>query len=194
MTMTTPPNGYYGGADLADVAVFTGHGNTARIFLGVPDTYTSETLCYAGANSGLTSSNIWLGAGSGGHLASTVMIACCYMNIKKRSLWTDSHFEKQLMGFGSKSSLEGSMVTRYWNGTGGSSNVDSWLNNMEDRPGWYTGDNTTVVLSRGHTQQELDWNHWYCGLKRQNCVNGGPGGSMGYVDWHDHGCSGCNGC
>jgi hypothetical protein len=189
-----PNNGFNGGADLADVAVFTGHGNTGRILLGAADSYAGETLCHAGANDSRTNSNILLGAGYGAHLASTVIIACCYMNTRFQNLLYADHWEKQVMGFGGTAKLEGSMVTNYLNGTGGSSNVDSWLNNMEDRPGWWTGDNSTVVMTTGNTVDEVNWNRWYCGLKRQNCVNGGPGGFLVYLDQHDHGCGGCWGC
>jgi hypothetical protein len=190
-----PYNGFNGGADLADVAVFTGHGNTGRLFISTPDSYAGETLCHAGATDDRSDSNIVLGGGYGAHLASSVIIACCYMNFRFLNLLVGHHGEKQVMGFGSPAILEGSMVTRYWNGTLGSINVNSWLNNMEDRPGWFTGDNTTVVLTNGRTSAEAWWNRSNCGLKRQTCVDGGPNrGSFFFVDRHDHGCGGCSGC
>jgi hypothetical protein len=135
-----------------------------------------------------------LGAANGAQAASTVIIACCYMNTAYGSLITGNHYEKQVMGFGSIASVDNNMVNNYYQATAGTSNIDAWLNAMEDRPGWFTGDNTTVVLSRGTSEINLAWNQLYCGLKRQNCVSGGGGGGLWSLDLHDHGCGGCNGC
>lgn len=187
-------NGFSGGADLADIAIFSGHGNTGKIFISAQDQYLGETLCSAGASGNdLSTSNILLSAGYGAKVASSVFIACCYMNVNYQSLILESHHEKQVMGFGSKAQLEGSMVTSYWNHTASTSNIDAWLNDMEDRPGWWSGDNTTVVMSRGNTEDERTWNQTYCGLKRQFCVDG-TGGGYWALNWHDHGCGGCSGC
>ena len=171
-------------ADQFDVTVFLGHGNTGRLYFSTPQ----NGLCSTGASS------MQMGAGTGAKVSSAVFMACCFMEISHQDLLVNHQFEKQLMGFGGVSSLDAGMVNNYWDGTGSSSNVDSWLNNMEDKPGWFTGDNTTTVLSRGQSQDELNWNHWYCGLKRQNCVTGGPGGSYWYLDWHWNGCGGCDEC
>jgi hypothetical protein len=123
------------------------------------------------------------------------MMACCYMNFSSaQDLILQHHQEKQLMGFGGEAELDAGMVNNYWNATAGTSNIDAWLNNMEDRPGWFTGDNTTVVMSRGHSSNELNWNQLYCGLKRQNCVDGGAGGGYWALNWHWHGCGGCAAC
>jgi hypothetical protein len=185
-------------ADTADISVFLGHGNTGRIAFSV----RHNDVCCAGACSGnvscswgdLSCSNIRMSSGDNALVSSAVFMACCYLNTNYKPLLLDHHYEQQLMGFGGIASLDASMVYNYWNGTGPSSNVDSWLNNMEDRPNWFTGDNTTVVMSRGHTVDERAWNRWYGGLKRQNCVHGGPGGGYWYLDWHNHGCGGCTGC
>lgn len=185
-------------ADTFDVTVFLGHGNTGRLFFSAPH----NGQCCAGACSGniscswgdLSCSNVMMSSGNHAQVSSAVLMACCYLNINYQPLLLEHHYEQQLMGFGGVSSLDSNMVSNYYNGTGPSSNVDSWLNNMEDKPGWFTGDNTTVVMSRGHTVDERAWNRWYGGLKRQNCVSGGPGGGYWYLDWHNHGCGGCNGC
>jgi hypothetical protein len=177
-------------ADTFDVTVFDGHGNTDSIAFSVPH----DGKCCAGACSNLTSSNTLMSAGANARVSSSVFASCCYMNINYQTLLLNHHYEQQMMGFGGVSQIDSGMVSNYFDGTGPSSNVDSWLNNMEDRPSWFTGDNTTVVMSRGHSDSERSWNRWYGGLKRQNCVTGGPGGGYWALDWHDHGCGGCGGC
>jgi len=185
-------------ADYYDNVVFLGHGNSGQQFFSVPH----DGVCSAGATTGNywcdpedpPCSNTQLAAGTGAKASSVVMMACCYMEINRTALLTNHHHEKQMMGFGGISSIDAPRVQNYWDRTGVTSNVDAWLNSMEDKPGWFTGDNTTVVMSRGHSEEERAWNRWYCGMKRQNCVDGGDGGGYWYLDWHWHGCGGCAAC
>ena len=177
-------------ADSDSVAIFMGHGNTGRLHFSV----SRYGACDAGFNADFSYTTMAMGD-LGGKMAATMLaMACCFMNTHQMHTYSNHHNMNQLLGFGSIASGSAAMVQNFWNGTGGTgNNADSWLNKMEDRPGWFSGDNTTVVMTRGTSQDDLNWKRTNCGLKRLTCIYR-SGGGWARFDWYDHGCSGCSGC
>lgn len=181
-------------ADNANLAIFDGHGDTGRLFFS----HSRNGRCDAGGLDSTT--NISLGAGKMGSIGGAgnfISISCCFLNLHQQRSFTEHHGLNQIMAYGSLSSTDSDMVSNFWKGTGGSgNNKSSWLSNMEDKSGWFTGDNTPVVFTRGWNLTDVDNNLSTCGLKRGTCWarKGYSVGSAWSIDWKNHGCSGCDGC
>jgi hypothetical protein len=169
--------------DSSDLAIFDGHGNTGALAFA----YSHAGLCWA--NSGQTE----LGSLSGATTALFISTACCYMNLGDAFNFTDHGGLNQQLGFGSDASMDSGMIGNYYNSSSGA-NWGAWISEMEDKPGWFTGDNTTVAFTRGSNSTDVTNNRNTCGLKRGTCSSrlGYAVGSAWQYDYYDHGNAGCN--
>jgi len=184
-------------ADRVDLAIFNGHGNVNDLAFAYPDGYTG--ICDAGYFGNLTSSNISLGAGGGGYTKAALFMAvtCCYVDF--HHFVAELFFGgNQILGFGSEAVLDSSEINEFYSATGGSSgrNWSAWLNNLEDRPGWGTGNNSSVSVTLGWNVADAIYNKSTCGLRRGTCWTrlGYSPGTTFLKDWYDNGCGGCANC
>jgi len=169
-------------ADAAQLAVYDGHGNTG--FIGFATSHAG--LCNAYSN------QTELGRLGGATSALFISTACCYMHLGKSSNFTDHGGLNQQLGFGGESSMDNDMMNNFYNSSSGV-NYGAWIVEMEDRPGWFTGDNTTVAFTRGSSTSDVNTNKYSCGLKRGTCLSrkGYSVGSAWVYDYYDHGSDGC---
>lgn len=169
-------------ADLAHLAIYDGHGNTGSIG-------------FASSHSGICDAKAVqteLGRFQGSTTALFISTACCYMHLGFPQTFTEHNGLNQQLGFGGEASMDSGMIGNYWSASGSSNNA--WLGEMEDKPGWFTGDNTTVMFTRGSSLADALNSYNTCGLRRGTCWTrkGLTVGSAWEYDYYDHGASGCN--
>ena len=157
-------------ADAHNVAIFEGHGNVNYLCYAYRDQYG---YCDAGYYNNTTSSNIQIGMNGGATAALVIADTCCYM-MKGSTISIATFGGIQELGFGGVSSDDNGMVDNFFNNTSGGTNWYYWLREMEDKPGWWTGDNTTVAVTRGWNSTDVANNRTNCKFKHQTCLNNPP--------------------
>jgi Family of unknown function (DUF6345) len=169
-------------ADASDMAIYDGHGNTGMLTFA----YSHNGICL-----GLPSQTE-LGRLSGATTALFISTACCYMNLALPGNFTDHGGLNQQLGFGGEASMTSDMIGNFYSQSSGS-NAGAWLAQMEDKPGLFTGDNTTVAFTRGATSADANNNYYNCGLRHATCRTrlGLTVGSAWRYDYRDHGTAGC---
>jgi hypothetical protein len=181
-------------ADMTNVAVFDGHGNVNDLAFAYQD---SNGYCDAGYWGNTSDSNIQMGMNGGGKAALMILETCCYM-MKGSTISIATFGGIQELGFGSLASSDTGMVDDFFGHTNSGTNWYYWLRDMEDKPGWWTGDNTTVVVTRGWDMSDVTNNRTNCKFKGQTCLNNPPYGNGPSIwwqrDWIEHGCGGCAVC
>lgn len=173
---------YY--TDTNNVAIYDGHGNTRTLWFS----------CYHNGYCGVNGASYTeLGRYTSATTALFISTACCYMHLSVPDNFTDHGGLNQQLGFGGEASMDTGMMDNYYNASNGT-NWYGWISEMEDKPGWFTGDNTTVAFTRGSTPTDVTNNRNVCGLKRGTCNSriGYTVGSYWQYDYYDHGASGCN--
>ncbi|HEX4406958.1 MAG TPA: hypothetical protein VH560_19100 [Polyangia bacterium] len=187
------PNGFdQYEADNANFSVFSGHGNTGLIAWGTPhDGVCAMTLA----------GGVRLGSMSGAMSATSVYASCCTLNAN--SLTSQANFEwtRQQLGFHDTCEIGDTDVSDFFDNTYETSNKNAWFNHLEDRPGWFTGDNSPVVWSAGVNSTEAGNVENTASLRQQIYVTprgSGPSCNQGQpAFWYsatyiDHGNGGCS--
>jgi hypothetical protein len=181
-------------ADKANVAIFDGHGNVNALSYAYQDW---NNLCDAGYWGNTSDSNIQMGMNGGAEAALMILESRCYM-MKGSTISIATFGGIQELGFGSLSVSDTGMVNDFFGHTNSGTNWYYWLHDMEDKPGWWTGDNTTVVVTRGWDMSDVTNNRTNCKFKGQTCLNNPPYGNGPSIWWQrdyfDHGCDGCEVC
>jgi len=68
----------------------------------------------------------------------------------------------------------------------------AWIEEMEDRPGWFTGDNSPIALTFGLSQSHCDWVQNTAKLRARSLLSDAPAPDTWYCyTMFDHGQSGC---
>lgn len=163
--------------------------------------WAHNNVCWLSANS------MNLGKKSGSLAGYFVATTCCLLNANNPNQWVyaNHNYLWQQMGFHSLSSKTAGMMESFINDTQSTSNRLSWLNAMEDRPGWFTGDNSVIVWSFGagggvDPLEDVFDTHYNAKLKGQykayprgatpSCSDDYGQGSVAY-ELRDHGQDGC---
>jgi hypothetical protein len=182
-------------ADGADLAVFDGHGNVDDMAFSHPDPHG---YCDAGKFDP-NNTNIELGAGGGGSTKAALFIAmtCCYVDPHHYA--AERLFGgNQILGLGNEADFDTNEINEFYGSTGGGNgrNWSAWLNNLEDKPGWWTGNNTPVAVTLGWNPTDANNNKSTCGLQRGTCWTrkGYNPGTFWIKDWYENGCGGCAFC
>lgn len=191
--------------DTRNLVVIAGHGNTGYVGYGT----VHDSMCSLDLGKSYNTKyqgSPRLGQMDGSAAVIAMWLTCC--TLRKESLAAHANFQwvKQQIGFHGESSFDTDMVTAFTrnagaqSGLGYISNRESWGVAMEDKPGWFTGDNSTIVVSYGATSQEAHANHDGLTLNGgsyprrsggPSCGNGPPKFSYTYTVI-DHGADGCN--
>lgn len=147
--METCNSSLYGaGNDQADqrlLAIFAGHGNTGILGWGTK----RDNVCLV--NLGQRRSNLGvMRLGQMDHAAAGygVWIASCVL--KKSSLADNANYQwlNQQFGFHNSPAIEAHQPKDWFNAVnGGKSNKQAWLDELEDKQGLFTGDNSPMVVS-----------------------------------------------
>jgi hypothetical protein len=177
-------------ADNVNLAFFAGHGNNARIFFGYPHDEGSGARCDAGGPQ--TPNGFSLGRSAGQQAAIAIFASCCTLNPNTIQYMYANNGANQVLGFGSDAVIESGMLHEFYEDTQDTPNVESWLDRMEDRPGWGTGDNSTVALQVGNDANNAAWLASFCKIRADRCnVNFGPGPYNYWGWWRNHGTGLC---
>ena len=141
-----------------------------------------------------------LGAMGGATASVAMWLTCC--TLKKESLTTHANHQwlRQQLGFHGESLLDKDMPLEFYNDNWTESNRDAWLDSMEDASGWFTGDNSPMVVSYGHNSAEAidNDNNMYLRHNVQFPRPDGPVCTAGMprfsytATYLDHGSAGCN--
>ena len=141
--------------DSANFTLFTGHGNFDKLYFGFSQDngFSQYKRCDI-----TPSKDMRLGYNSGGAGAYFVAMTCCLGNLSHLE-WAQKQWVWQIFAFHGLSADDSGMVNSFINQTKNASNVSAWLDNMEDRPGWFTGDNSVIVLSYGINSADAQDTH-----------------------------------
>jgi len=163
-------------------SVYAGHGNRALIQFGFKRldrcTVNLETRARLGRQ--------------GGNKAGFAMwVTSCTLNLDSLSR-NFNHEVRQQFGYHNSPSVKDDQPRDFFEETNGTTNANAWIEEMEDRPGWFTGDNSPIALTHG-----LDSSH--CATIRDSAkLRGGVFRSTAPEPWNnfcwimfDHGASGC---
>jgi Family of unknown function (DUF6345) len=174
-------------ADNVNLAIFLGHGNNGIFHFSDPDPYNGA--CVAG---GLQNPNgLSLGKNNGKQAAIAIYGTCCTLNPNYLNYMAANNGTTQTLGFGSVASLDGGMVHEFYEDTQDTTTWWSWLTRMEDKHGFGTGDNSTVVLQAGWNLDNAAGWAQYCMIRGpQGCNSNIWSSQSGYWYWYwwmDHG-------
>lgn len=173
------------------LSIFSGHGQYNQLSWGYPH----NSVCTVNPSS----SPMRLGENGGAQAGYFVAAACCVANTGYSS-WAGWQHLWQIMGCHGLLDNDGGMLASFFNATSTTSNNSAWLNAMEDRPGWFTGDNSVIVYSYGTSQADLydtrdnaKLKGGYKNFARGNSPSCGnqPSDNWMLYELRDHGSSGC---
>lgn len=168
--------------DNALLSVYAGHGNRGLLQFG----FMRNSRCT------ITLQNeARLGTQAGNRAAYAMYVTSCTVNLDS----LNRHFNNQIrqtFGYHNSPSVKDDQPRDFFEATSGKTNARAWIDEMEDRPGWFTGDNSPIALTFG-----LDSSH--CDFVRNTAKL--RGGSLLFTPpephtrfcWimFDHGASGC---
>jgi hypothetical protein len=140
--------------DTATLTVFGGHGNeNGQLFYGYPH----DGKCHARFNATLNGNNLVmrLGSMSGNRSGYGVYLSSCSLNTDSLVSQANHQWLNQQFGYHNSPSIGDNQVRAWWNAIGWPTNDrQAWLDEMEDRPGLFTGDNSPIVVSYGTSAQD----------------------------------------
>jgi hypothetical protein len=189
--------------DANDLLVLSGHGNTGVIGYGA----VHAGICAVDLRTGSSDTNVArLGQMSGGRTSIAIWLTCCTLRKDKLPSRANYQWVKQQIGYSGESAMTNDMMYSFVRNSGMQarvgyiSNVEAWMVSQEDAPGWFTGDNSPIVVSYGKTSAEANANHANMTMDGWNAAprTGGPACGGGPPRFYytytlrDHGVEGCN--
>jgi len=168
--------------DSQTLSVYAGHGNRALIQFGFRRngrcTVTFDTQSRFGT----------LG---GDEAAYMMYVTSCTINLDSLS----RHFGQQVrqsFGYHNSPSVKDDQPRDFYEETDGLRNSRAWLEEMEDRPGWFTGDNSPITLTFGVSENHCWWVHDTARLRdRILLFDALEPHNWWCASWFDNGASGC---
>ena len=164
------------------LTVYAGHGNRALIQFGTKRNNRCTVNLETQARLGL----------QGGNKAVYVMYATsCTLNLDSLSR-NFNHEVRQQFGYHNSPSIKDDQPRDFFNATDGKTNARAWIDEMEDRPGWFTGDNSPIALTHGFDSGHCDFVRDTAKLRGDRLLFTPPE-PWGHFCWimFDHGASGC---
>jgi hypothetical protein len=161
--------------DTRELAVYAGHGNAGILQWG----FKRNSMCtvdFASSGNVSTRGVMRLGQMSGATTVASMWLTSC--TLKRDRLASKANFQwvRQQFGYHNSPSIGDDTPREFYDGVWPATNKESWLDHMEDKPGWFTGDNSPIVVSYGATAEEANRTHDGACLKRQILFHrtGGP--------------------
>jgi len=135
-------------ADSAFLSVFSGHMNSGQMFYAYPHTESGVAMC-----SVTVGTNSRLGSMAGAQSNMMIYYGCCSLAISGLVNNANVQWNTQAAGFLDDESDGVDDIKNFAAGTVyGSPNITQWTEDLEDRPWWFTGDNSPIVVSYGADQ------------------------------------------
>jgi hypothetical protein len=175
-------------ADSQILAVYAGHGNVGLLQFGT----MNNGQCVVDF-----SSNMRLGAMAGAGAGHAVYVTSCTLKIESLTSEANANWLRQQFGFDNSPIVGNGDPGLAADCTGAlTTNKNCWLTWLEDKPGWFTGENSPVVLSHGSDssdcQNTVNTARWGADVLNSP-RGGGPSCNAGYpsfwycYNWIDHG-------
>jgi len=173
------------------LTVYAGHGNKGMLAWG----YAHDGVCQVRFQN-----NLRLGSMNGSSAGYAMYVTSCTLHLSSLVDQANWQWVRQQFGYHNSPSVGDDSASEFFDGTFGDSNKDSWLDHMEDRPYWFTGDNSPVVVSYGSTSSDCMNTHNNArlgGNVLRSPRGGGPSCSSGQPAFfyattiRDHGDEGC---
>jgi hypothetical protein len=168
--------------DNASLTVYAGHGNRALLQFG----FMRNSRCLVTLNT-----QARLGTQAGDKAIYAMYVTSCTINLDSLS----RHFNNQIrqsFGYHNSPTVKDDQPRDFFEETSNQDNAHAWINEMEDRPGWFTGDNSPIALTFGLDSSHCDWVRNSARLRPGSLLWGAPEPHQWFC-WimYDHGASGC---
>lgn len=169
-------------ADSRTLAVYAGHGNRALLQFG----FRRNGRCVVQLDN-----NSRLGARGGDEAAYAMYVTSCTINLDSLS----RHFGqevRQSFGYHNSPSVKDNQPRDFYEETDDLRNSRAWIEEMEDRPGWFTGDNSPIALTFGLDSSHCDWVQNTAKLRARVLLSDAPAPDAWYCyTMFNNGQSGC---
>lgn len=164
------------------LTVYAGHGNRALIQFG----FQRNGRCTVSFPASTR-----LGTQGGDDAVYAMWVTSCTVNLDSLS----SHFDQQIrqtFGYHNSPSVKDNQPREFYKETDGLRNERAWIEEMEDRPGWFTGDNSPIALTFGLDSSHCGWVQDTARLRDEVLLYDAPAPHTWYCYlMFNHGDSGC---
>jgi hypothetical protein len=133
--------------DANTLAVYAGHGNRALLQFGFPRSGRCTVTLDTQAR---------LGVSGGDEAAYAMYVTSCTVNLDSLA----RHFDQQIrqtFGYHNSPPVKDDQPRDFFEATNDLTNAQAWIEEMEDRPGWFTGDNSPIALTFGVDSAHCDF-------------------------------------
>lgn len=142
-------------SDANGLSIFAGHGNSnptngPALLFGTPHSSRCSANLY---------SEVRLGQMSGAQAAYAMYAASCVMRLDKVPTHILKQWLRQQLGFHNSPAIADEQLALFYLSTENNSNVTAWLDELEDKPGLFTGSNSPIVVSKGTSDSEALGTH-----------------------------------
>ena len=167
---------FYG--DSKTLSVYAGHGNRGLLQFG----FQRNGRCVVQHQNDLR-----LGTQGGDDAAYAMWVTSCTVHLDSLS----RHFNQQIrqtFGYHNSPSVKDDQPRDFYSATNNMVNSTAWIEEMEDRPGWFTGDNSPISLTFGVDSSHCWWINDTAKLRSQVLLSDAPE-PIGYYCYvmYDHG-------
>ncbi len=125
--------------DTKTLTVYAGHGNRALLQFG----FMRQNRCLVTIDT-----QARLGTGAGDDAAYAMYVTSCTVNLDSLGRHFNNQI-RQVFGYHNSPSVKGDQPRDFFEETDDLDNARAWIEEMEDRPGWFTGDNSPIAMSFG---------------------------------------------
>jgi len=129
------------------LSVYAGHGNRALIQFG----YQRNGRCTVSFPT-----DTRLGTQGGDDAVFAMWVTSCTVNLDSLSRHFDQAI-RQTFGYHNSPSVKDNQPRDFYKETDDLRNERAWIEEMEDRPGWFTGDNSPISLTFGLSSSHCAW-------------------------------------
>lgn len=164
------------------LSVYAGHGNRALIQFG----YQRNGRCTVSFPS-----DTRLGEQGGDDAVYAMWVTSCTVNLDSLSRHFDQAI-RQTFGYHNSPSVKDNQPREFYKETDDLRNERAWIEEMEDRPGWFTGDNSPIALTFGLSSSHCGWVQDNAKLRDETLLYDAPAPDTWYCYlMYNHGDSGC---
>ena len=127
--------------------VYAGHGNRASMQFG----FKRNGRCTVSLER-----EARLGLQGGGKAVYAMYVTSCTLNLDSLSR-NFNHEIRQQFGYHNSPAVKDDQPRDFFDATNGKTNARAWIDEMEDRAGWFTGDNSPIALTHGLDSGHCAW-------------------------------------
>lgn len=131
------------------LSVYAGHGNVNLLQFGFP---------HSGRCLVSISSQVRLGTLNGDRSGYMMYLTSCTMNLSGLSNLFVNQVHQQF-GYHNSPSIGDDQPRDFFNDTDTMQNKFAWVFDMEDKPGWFTGDNSPIIMTLGVNSSDAAFKH-----------------------------------